>query len=125
LELVLLAPVLLMVCAVIGGAALVVGARADVDDAAREAARAASLARSASDGQAAAGHAVSGRLDGEGWSCLDRVVDVDLADFTPGGSVAVEVTCRVPLSDAFGLLPGAVTVRSRSIERLEPHRGLR
>jgi Flp pilus assembly protein TadG len=125
LELALLVPVLLVVIAFIVGAAKVGRVRSDLDDAAWEAVRAASLARSGSDADAAARQAVDRRLAGERWSCGSRLVNVDTSRFEPGGTVAVEVTCDVRLAEAGLFLPGVTHVRSRSAEPLERYRAVR
>lgn len=125
LELALVVPALLVVVAFIAGAATLGGARADLDDAAWEAARAASLTRSSLDADFAAHKAVDRRLAGERWACDNRAVTVDLARFQPGGSVAVEVACGLRLADAFLFFPGSAQLRSRAVEPLEPFRALR
>lgn len=119
LELCLLIPVLLVVVAFIAGAATLVRARSDLDDAAWEAARSASLSRSGADAAIAARQAVERRLASERWSCGNQTVNVDTSRFQPGGMVAVEVTCTVRLAEAGFFLPGATPVRSRATEPLE------
>lgn len=125
LELTLIAPALLALALVVAVVSSIAGTRSEVDDAAWEAARAASLTRSLSDAQAAADNAVGDRLSGRHWRCLDRLVTLDGTRFEPGGAVAVTVTCRVRLADGLPLLPGVVTFRSRSAEPLERYRGIR
>jgi Flp pilus assembly protein TadG len=125
LELAVLVPALLVVMAFIAGAGSLGRARADVDDAAWEAARAASLARSSPDADAAARQAVERRLAGERWSCDNRAVTVDVSHFQPGGSVAVDVSCGLRLSQTFLLVPGSAQLRSRAVEPLESYRALR
>jgi Flp pilus assembly protein TadG len=125
LELTLLVPVLLVLMGFIAGAATLGAARSDVDDAAWEAARAASLTRSGIDAEPAAQQAVERRLAGERWSCTNRSVAVDLSRFQPGGAVTVVVSCGVRLSGAGLFLSGAVQVRARAAEPLELYRALR
>lgn len=125
LELALLVPVLLAVLGFMVGAATLGGVRSDLDDAAWEAARAASLARSGTDADAAARQAVDRRLAGERWSCGSQLVNVDTSSFEPGGTVAVELTCDVRLADTGLFLPGATHVRSRAAEPLERYRAVR
>lgn len=125
LELCLLVPVLLLVMAFIAGAATLVRARSDVDDAAWEAARSASLSRSGADASIAAHQAVERRLASERWSCGSQTVNVDVSRFEPGGMVAVEVTCTVRLAEAGLFLPGASHLRSRAAEPLERFRAVR
>ncbi len=125
LELTLLVPVLLVIVAFIAGAGTLGGARADLDDAAWEAARAASLARFSLDADAAAHQAVQRRLAGERWTCDNRAVTVDVSRFRPGGSVAVDVACGLRLSRAFLFVPGSAQLQSRAVEPLESYRALR
>lgn len=91
IEVVLLAPVLvlLIMLAVVGGTAASV--RIEADAAAAAAARAASLQR---DDASAAGEAERVALAGLSDRCLNAGVDVN-ADLTPGGRVTVTVTCTV------------------------------
>jgi hypothetical protein len=125
LELVLIAPALLALALVVAIASSVSGARGDVDDAAWEAARAASLSRSTGEARAAAEHAVTDRLGGGHWPCLDRTLTLDGPRFVPGGAAAVTLTCRLRLADRLPLLPGAITIRAHSDEPLERYRGMR
>jgi Flp pilus assembly protein TadG len=123
LEAVLLVPVLLVVLGVTLGLGRVVDARNDADDAASEAARTASLTRSAPEARAAAAAAASDRLAAESNTCHDPVVDTDTAAFRPGGTVAVTITCTVNLAGAY--LPATARVSSRSVQPLDPYKGLR
>lgn len=125
LEAVLIAPALLALALVIAVASSISGAQGDIDDAAWEAARAASLTRSASDGQAAADRAVSDRLNGRRPRCQDRTLNLDTTRFAPGGAAAVTLTCHLRLANGLPFLPGVVTIRARSAQPLEHYRGLR
>jgi hypothetical protein len=73
--------------------------RNDVQGAARDAARAASIARTPGAARVAALDAASDNLERSGTSCEDLRVVPDLDHFEPGGSVQVKVTCQVPLGD--------------------------
>lgn len=103
LELVLLTPVLvlLLLLVVLGGR--YAQARADVDAAARDSARAGSIARDAEAARVAADTAARARLDEGGVTCRSLVVDLDTTDFRAGGRVVATVTCAVDLSDLTGL----------------------
>ena len=92
-EFVLLGPLLLLLLLFLVLAGRVVEAHGQVDGAARDAARAASLARSAQEAQTAAGQAVS--ADVNGW-CSPPV----LQGYAPG-SQAVTVTLRCSLNLSF------------------------
>ena len=122
LEAVLLVPVLIVVLGVTLGLGRVVAGRNDADDAASEAARAASLARSAADASAAATGAATRRLAADRSVCRDPAIETDTAAFHPGGTVAVMVACTVDLAGTY--LPARARVMARSVQPLDPYRGL-
>ena len=122
LELALVVPALLFMVVFISGAGTIVGARSDVDDAAWEAARAASLTRTPMAADLAARSAVDQRLASERWSCAGKRVDVDVSRFTAGGSVAVTVSCGLRLSDAGLFLPGTTHLGARGTEPLDQYK---
>ena len=122
-ELVLVTPVLiaLMLFVVAGGR--LASARADVDAAARDSARAASIARSPAsaerDGKAAAEAVLNDR------SCQTPSVTIDTTGFRPGGTVAATVSCEIDLADLTGLgLPGRRLISSRFVEPVDVFRGV-
>lgn len=98
-EVVLLIPILFlfMLLVVVGGR--YVSVRADMEAAARDAARAASLERSYGDAESAANAASNAALDGFA-SCRMSKFE---GPFVAGGSVEVEIQCDVP-NDGLGLL---------------------
>ena len=113
-EVVLVTPIaiaLLCLVALVGRTAT---AREQVDEAARDAARSASLERDPFSAEDAAMEAAHRSLDGGGFSCATSTVAVDLAAFYPGGQVRVTVSCDIALSD-LGLLGIPATTRSESI----------
>ena len=81
-----------------------VDARLRLDDAAHQAARAASLTRNPAAATVAAQQAATAALSNAGVDCDDPSVVVDTGDFTPGGLVTVTVSCRLDLSYAAALL---------------------
>ena len=93
-ELVLVAPVFLAALLLVVGLGRIVEAEGRVQGAARDAARAASIARSATLASDAGRQAASVNLDEGGVSCTAFEIGVDTADFRPGGHVRVSVTCR-------------------------------
>ena len=123
-ELVLVAPVFLAALLLVVGLGRIVEAEGRVQGAARDAARAASIARSATLASDAGRQAASVNLDEGGVSCAAFEVAVDTADFRPGGHVRVSVTCRADLS-GLGLagLPGSKTLRAEASAPLEQYRG--
>lgn len=98
-EVVLMIPVLVLFMLLVVAGGRYVSVRADMEAAARDAARAASLERSAPAAQAAAGRSATAALDGFA-TC--RMGGFD-PDFRPGGSVTVTIDCQVP-NDGLGLL---------------------
>jgi Flp pilus assembly protein TadG len=97
--------------------------RQDVDGAARDAARAASIARSPVAARQDAEAAANAGLEKGGVRCRDLTVDVDLADFRPGGNVVVDLTCSVDLSDVTLLrLPGSKTFSTRFVSVIDVYR---
>jgi Flp pilus assembly protein TadG len=124
-ELVLVTPVLiaLMLFVVAGGR--LASSRADVDAAARDSARAASIARSPAMAQRDGTIAAEAALTNRNLSCRTLTVTIDTAEFRPGGTVADTVSCDVELAELTGLgLPGRRTVSSRFVEPVDTFRGV-
>lgn len=120
-ELVVLTPALIaFVLFVVAGGRLV-SARGDLDGAARQAARSASLAGNPGSAEVLADDAARSALTERGLDCRALRVDVDVTRFAPGGTVAVTLTCAVGLSD-LGLpgLPGADTLQARAVAPIDP-----
>lgn len=124
-ELVLVTPVLVVLLLFVVLLGRLTSARADVDAAARDAARAAAIARSGTDARTRAGAAAEATLTANGVTCRRLTVAVDTADFTPGGTVAANVSCVVDLSDLAGLrVPASRTVAARFVAPVDLYRGL-
>jgi len=124
-ELVLATPVLvaLMLLAVAGGR--LASARGEVDAAARDSARAASIARTPAaaerDGRAAA----EATLNNQHVTCRTLTVTVDVTEFQPGGTVTSTVACAVALGDLTGLgLPGTRTISTSFVAPVDRFRGM-
>lgn len=123
-ELTLLTPLLVLLLVFVVGLGRMVEARGLVDGAARDAARAASLARSPQTATLAAQQAASASLAAAGASCRQPSTATDTSAFRPGGWVAVTVTCTAQLADVAELaLPGARTISSRFVEPVDTYRG--
>jgi hypothetical protein len=122
LELALVVPALILMVVFISGAATIVGARSDVEDAAWEAARAASLTRNPVAADLAARSAIDRRLASERWSCTGKRVDVDVSRFRAGSSVGVSLSCALRLADAGLFLPGATHLSARASEPLDQYK---
>ncbi len=108
-ELVIVAPGLILLLLLVGAAGRVVEAQGHLDGAARDAARAASLAQSAPQAGQAALQAAQADLGATSW-CAAGSVQAQVAGFPaagqpvqPGAAVTATVTCDVNMSP-FGLL---------------------
>ena len=124
-ELVLATPILvaLMLLAVAGGR--LASSRGEVDAAARDSARAVSLARSPAAAEREGRSAAEATLGDRGITCQNLTVSIDLTDFRPGGSVASTVACAVGLGDLTGLgLPGRRTVTATFAAPVDRYRGV-
>ncbi len=119
-EIVILAPVMLAFILLVVAAGRLVAVKGDIEAAARDGARAASLERDAAAGAAAAtdivGISVNGSTDCDGASLAG-------SDFVAGGMVRISLTCRVSY-DGLGLigLPGSVEVTARSAAPIDTYR---
>ena len=102
----------------------VASAENSVRSAAQEAARAASLTGNPTSADTAARQTVAANLATAGLACSrGLVVDVDLANFAPGGTVAVAVTCTASFSDVAPLaVPGTHTFQGVAVEVIDRHR---
>jgi Flp pilus assembly protein TadG len=127
LELVVLTPVLLALVALTIAAGRITHSEAQVDGAARDAARAASLQRSLATARAAAESTVAASLADHDLTCRSIGVDITGNYAAPVGtpaSVRVVVGCRVSLSDvALPGLPGHKTLRAEYTSVIDPYRG--
>ncbi len=127
LELAALAPAVLLLVLVTVAAMRITLAGAQVDGAARDAARAASLARTPGSATAVAQQSAARTLAGQQLTCSQLTVTVDPAGFAvPVGTsatVAVHVTCRVALGDvAVRWAPGSTTMTAGYAAPLDPYR---
>ncbi|MDU0349015.1 TadE/TadG family type IV pilus assembly protein [Actinomyces sp. MRS3W] len=121
-EMVVIAPVLLMVVMLVVAAGRWVSAEGMAQAAARDAARAASMERSVG----AAARAASASLAAADTANAACTSATDVSGFSRGGSVEVTVSCEVRLAD-LGLvfLPGTTTVSSNSVSPVDTWRGTR
>jgi Flp pilus assembly protein TadG len=121
-ELVLLAPLVVLVVGFVLFAGRLGHAAADVRHAAATAARAASLTDTPAAATAIAQQHVNANLADGGPTCAAPAVSVD-ADVAPGGRVAVTVACPVPLGDLAPIgLPGTKTLTARAVEPVDVYR---
>lgn len=126
MELVLLTPVLLLMLVFVVFLGRLGQARNDVDRAARDAARAASMARLPEDAEAAGRDAAHATLDSGGVGCRQMAVSVDTGAFDLGGTVSAMVTCTIELAEVAGLgVPGSTTLTASFREPVDTYRGIR
>lgn len=122
-ELVILTPVLILLLLFVVALGRLAGARGQVDGAAAQAARAASLARDPAAATASAAQTAQAALGAEHITCTHLGVAVDTTQFSPGGNVAVTVSCSVDLGDLTGLhLPATETLQDRFVEPIDRYR---
>jgi Flp pilus assembly protein TadG len=122
-ELVLLTPLLILMLLFVVALGRLAGARLDVDGAAAQAARAASIARDPSTATAMAQQTATAALGSDGVTCGHLTVNTDTTQFAPGGSVVVTVTCSVGLSDLTGLrLPASESITSTATSVIDTYR---
>jgi len=127
IEAAILAPTLLVLIglAIVGGRIQIAGGA--IEAAAHDAARAASISRTAGQAQASAYAAAGATLGQQGLHCATLTVQVDTAGFAvPVGqaaTVAVTITCVVDFSDlvADGL-PGSKTLNASFVSVLDTFR---
>lgn len=122
-ELVLMAPLVVAVFLLVVGLGRMADARQDVNGAAAEAARAASLQRNTALSAAAARLAANATLRDRAVSCEHLTVSVDIGSYQPGGSVTATVTCVAALGDvALSGLPGSRTFQATAVVPIEQYR---
>jgi len=124
-ELVLITPLLIVILLLIVAAGRLADARLQVDSAARQAARAASLARDPAAAAAQADATARAALASEHIACSALGVSADTGAFRPGGEVTVTVSCAVSLSGlALLRLPGTETLTASFSSPVDKYRGL-
>ena len=122
LEMALVTPALLLVLVFIVTLGRLATARQDVDNAAAQAARAASLAPDVAQAQAMAAQAASAAASAQSLPCAGLAVSVNTSSFHPGGNVAVQVSCSVALSRLSGVaLPGSKQLTARAVEVVDTY----
>ncbi|MFJ9174932.1 TadE/TadG family type IV pilus assembly protein [Streptomyces sp. NPDC102360] len=122
-ELVLLTPLLVLVMLVVVAFGLLADARLVVNDAAHQAARAASLARTEGAARSDAQKAARAALHAAGASCAHPQVRVRTGHLQPGATVTAHVTCTADLGHLSGTgLPGHVPVDGTAYSVIDTYR---
>jgi Flp pilus assembly protein TadG len=124
-EMTIIAPLLVMVMLLV--AVVIhrsVNTRLRLDDIAHQAARAASLERTATAAADRARTTATTALAASGVTCDAVTISADTSAFNPGGSVDVQVSCVVNLGDALLLgVPGSRTLTATATEPIDTWRG--
>jgi Flp pilus assembly protein TadG len=124
-ELVIVTPLMLLMLLFVVALGRTAGSRIDINGAASEAARAASIARTPLAAQDAARQTAVAALADQHVTCADLEVATDTTNFRPGGTVAVAVRCGVKLGDLTGLrLPSAKTLTATASAPIDRYRGI-
>ncbi len=123
-EVAVIAPAFVFLMLLVVFAGRVSEAEGQIDRAASEAARSASMRQDPSDAASDAETVARENLTAAGVRCKTLTVDVDAANFRPGGRVAVTVSCEASMADVTLLgVPGTRDFRSRSVEVIDRYRG--
>lgn len=121
-ELVILTPLLLALLCLLVGLGRAADARGRLTGAVRDAARAASLAPTATAAHTAARETALADLQGAGLECRDPQVSTDTSGWAPGGQVSVQIRCALDLSGLIVFaLPGRRTLTAEATVPLDSH----
>ena len=123
LEVSLLAPGLVLLLLLLMAAGRVTGVSGAFDAGVRDAARAATQARSADHAGNRARQVLEEAVGAVSAQCRDTLRVEPIAVFEPGAPVTVSASCTYPVAD-LGLpgMPGVLTVRSTFASPLDPNR---
>ena len=123
LEFVIMAPVLVAFMMLMVGVGRIVSAQSQVDSAARDAVRDASIARSAGQAESRASAAARASLDKYNWCQGGPRTLTDTSAWAPGGRVAVTVTCDADLGGLSLIgLPGSKRMTAQATAPLDTFR---
>jgi Flp pilus assembly protein TadG len=124
-ELVIVAPVLLLVIVLMISLGRIDSAQGDVVSAARAGVQAAVVQDNPNDAQAQAAAAVANTLGTAGLTCPSPQVVTDTSNFRAGGSVSVTVTCVTSLADvSVPGVPGTKILSATSSAPIDPYRAV-
>lgn len=122
-EVAVIAPALLFLMLLVVYAGKVSEADGNVERAASDAARAASLRQHPSDATTDAQESAAANLTAAGVPCLTLTTSVDTDDFVPGGTVTVTVRCEAAMADVTLLgVPGRRTFTATAVEVIDTYR---
>jgi len=122
-EVAVIAPALLFLMLLVVYAGKVSEADGNVERAASDAARAASLRQHPGDATDDAQTSATANLAAAGVPCLNITTTVDTTDFAPGGTVTVTVRCEASMADVTLLgVPGRRTFTATATEVIDTYR---
>jgi Flp pilus assembly protein TadG len=122
-ELALLTPMVIVLLLFVVFVGRIVTTQQDLDAAARDAARAASLRATPDAAARDATTSVIAALASHDLSCATPDVALDTSRFRPGGAVSVNVTCDVSFADLSHLgVPGTRRITAHSTEVIDTYR---
>jgi Flp pilus assembly protein TadG len=124
-ELVIVAPLLLLVIVLMVALGRVDSAQGDVESAARAGVQAAVVQANAGAAQTQASSAVTSTLAGAGLTCPSPQITTNTSNFVAGGSVSVTVTCVTSLANvSVPGVPGSKTLTATSVAHLDQFRAV-
>lgn len=122
-EVAVIAPALVFLMLLVIYAGKVSEADGNVERAAADAARAASLRQHPSDATTDAQNTAAANLAAAGVPCLNLTTTVDTDDFAPGGTVTVTVRCEASMADVTLLgVPGRRAFTATAVEVIDRFR---
>lgn len=122
-EVAVIAPALLFLMLLVIFAGKIAEADGNVERAATDAARAASLRQQPTDATTDAQHTAEANLATAGVPCLNLTTIVDTSNFHPGGTVSVTVRCEASMADVTLLgVPGRRTFTATAVEVIDTYR---
>jgi Flp pilus assembly protein TadG len=124
-ELVIVTPLMLLFLLLVVALGRTAGSRIDINGAASEAARAASIARTPLAAADAARQTATAAFADQHVTCANLDVTTNTANFRPSGTVTVSVRCAVKLEDLTGLrLPSGKTLTATASAPIDRYRGI-
>ncbi len=124
-EVAVIAPALLFLMLLVVFAGKVSEADGNVERAASDAARAASLRQHPGDATTDAQETAAENLAAAGVPCLSLTTTVDTENFDPGGTVTVTVRCEASMADVTLLgVPGRRTFTATAVEVIDTYRAI-
>ena len=122
-EVAVIAPALLFLMLLVVFAGKVAEADGNVERAASDAARAASLRQHPADATTDAQRAAAANLAAAGVPCVDLTTTVDTRHLAPGGTVSVTVSCEASMADVTLLgVPRRRTFTATAVEVIDTYR---